>query len=178
MSLTNIKERASERGFTIVELLIVIVIIGILAGIVILAYAGLTNQAKTSKAQSISSDINKKFEAFNADPANSGYPVTVAGSAYTISTALTSSTNSSKAWYVPSGSYYNLGAALSSTANTVPSGSTGEGNPYFNLYSCGTYPTGGFRVGTWNYSTNQAVYTYFGGAGSGSTCTQVITGNL
>ncbi|MDO8335253.1 MAG: prepilin-type N-terminal cleavage/methylation domain-containing protein, partial [Candidatus Saccharibacteria bacterium] len=39
------------QGFTIVELLIVIVIIGILAALVIVAYTGITARANTAKAK-------------------------------------------------------------------------------------------------------------------------------
>lgn len=46
MSILKKAHRASTlRGFTIVELLIVIVVIGVLAGIVIVAYAGAQNKA-------------------------------------------------------------------------------------------------------------------------------------
>ncbi len=41
--------RKSTSGFTIVELLIVVVVIGILAAIVIVAYNGITTQAKNSQ---------------------------------------------------------------------------------------------------------------------------------
>jgi len=55
-----------ERGFTIVELLIVIVIIGILAAITIVAYNGIQNRAKASSAQALASQASKKAEAYNA----------------------------------------------------------------------------------------------------------------
>lgn len=66
MTLANIKSMKEERGFTIVELLIVIVIIAILAAIVIVAYNGVQNRAKTSAGQSTANSIVKKFEALNA----------------------------------------------------------------------------------------------------------------
>ena len=50
MTLMAIRHRAS--GFTIVELLIVVVVIGVLAAIVIVAYNGVTQRAQTSSLQS------------------------------------------------------------------------------------------------------------------------------
>lgn len=56
----------AERGFTIVELLIVIVIIAILAAIVIVAYNGIQSRANTSAAQQTANTLMKKVEAYNA----------------------------------------------------------------------------------------------------------------
>ena len=67
MSLNNIKKMQSERGFTIVELLIVIVVIGILAAIVIVAYTGVTNKANSSAAKGNAEGVQKVAETFNAD---------------------------------------------------------------------------------------------------------------
>jgi len=53
-----------QRGFTIVELLIVVVVIAILAAITIVAYNGIQNRAKQSAAQSLVSQANKKILAY------------------------------------------------------------------------------------------------------------------
>ena len=53
-----------SRGFTIVELLIVIVVIAILAAITIVAYNGIQNRAKQSAAQSRLTQANKKILAY------------------------------------------------------------------------------------------------------------------
>jgi type IV pilus assembly protein PilA len=66
MTLSNIKKTKSEKGFTLVELLIVIVVIAILAAITIVAYNGIQNRGKTSAGQSLANSTVKKFEALNA----------------------------------------------------------------------------------------------------------------
>ena len=55
---------AKSKGFTIVELLIVIVVIGILAAITIVAYNGIQNRAKASALQSAISQASKKIDLY------------------------------------------------------------------------------------------------------------------
>lgn len=56
----------SPSGFTIVELLIVIMVIAILAAISIVAYNGIQNRAKTSSATSYAQTFTKKVELFRS----------------------------------------------------------------------------------------------------------------
>lgn len=52
-----------EKGFTIVELLIVIVVIGVLAAIVIVAYNGVQDRARTSKINADMVSLDKATRA-------------------------------------------------------------------------------------------------------------------
>lgn len=63
---TNIfgERRGSDHGFTIVELLIVVVVIAILAAITIVAYNGITNRAKASAASSAAEQASKKVALY------------------------------------------------------------------------------------------------------------------
>ena len=63
-------------GFTIVELLIVIVIIAVLAGIIIVSYVGVRNKAMTAVLQS---DLKNSSTVLDMDKTNNGsYPTTEA----------------------------------------------------------------------------------------------------
>lgn len=64
-----------KRGFTVVELLIVIVVIGILATLTIIAYSGVQNQARVAAIQNDLAGVVKKAEAYRYQTsANESYP--------------------------------------------------------------------------------------------------------
>ncbi len=66
------KLKLNKKGFTIVELLIVIVIIGILATIGFVAFSGAQNKANKSKAESTVSQVKSKLGEYYAT--NNTYP--------------------------------------------------------------------------------------------------------
>jgi len=61
-----------KRGFTIVELLIVIIVIGILATLVITTYNGVQSRARDTKRKTDINAIQGQVEAYNAQ--NGNYP--------------------------------------------------------------------------------------------------------
>ena len=66
-----------QYGFTIVELLIVIVIVGILAAISIVAYNGVMGKANDAAVQQDLANLSKKLEMYRTE--KTGYPGTSGG---------------------------------------------------------------------------------------------------
>lgn len=68
----SLKNKRDQRGFTIIELLIVIVVIGILALLVITTYSGIQAKARDTKRQTDLQALQSKVEEFYAT--NNYYP--------------------------------------------------------------------------------------------------------
>lgn len=64
--------KKNKRGFTIVELLIVIVVIGILALLVITTYSGITQKARDAERKTDINALQSQLEAYYAT--NNKYP--------------------------------------------------------------------------------------------------------
>lgn len=78
----------TQRGFTIVELLIVIVVIGILAAITIVAYNGVQQRARDTARTAAVKSVMKALELYRVD--NDTYPsVGTDGVGYAMSTLST-----------------------------------------------------------------------------------------
>jgi type II secretion system protein G len=77
------QQNSKQLGFTIVELLIVIVVIAILAAITIVAYNGIQQRARDSSRTTAINGVMKALEFYKADNGNypsvgtdnSGYPL-------------------------------------------------------------------------------------------------------
>lgn len=149
MTLNNINSVRKDRGFTIVELLIVIVVIAILAAISIVAYTGITTKANASTAKSNAETVQKVAEAYAADENTTGYPANIA--------ALTGYSTYTR---IPSGVSITNNQLTSAnkdgkTIQFIPKGTTG---------AC---------IGYWDASlaTPAAAYTYAGNATTGTNLT-------
>lgn len=119
------------RGFTIVELLIVIVVIAILAAISIVAYNGIQTRSRASAAQSAATSLDKKVEIYNAE--NGQYP-TAAGSI--------TSAASTTSWHSPQGSAFTTTAGAAGTTNGVYNALAAPADPKAVYYTNAT-STGG-----------------------------------
>jgi len=69
------KTLSLSKGFTIVELLVVIVVIGILATITVVSYTGISNKAIISSLQSDLSSASKQLKMFSIE--NGSFPTTI-----------------------------------------------------------------------------------------------------
>lgn len=77
MTFTNIKNK--EQGFTIVELLIVIIVIGILAALVLVGYNNVQAQARDTKRAANATTIRNALDTFKSTDDSGIYPTVDAG---------------------------------------------------------------------------------------------------
>jgi len=86
MNLTKpFLKNPKHSGFTIVELLVVIVVIGILASITIVSYTGISKRATAAAMQSDLSNASKQLKVYQAS--HGSYPTTLVGNCPTVPVA-------------------------------------------------------------------------------------------
>ncbi len=139
--------QTKSRGFTIVELLIVIVVIAILAAITIVAYNGITRSANASAAKSNADSIRSYAGAYQASEDGNGIFPAISGS----SLATTS--------------VASLPAGITITGTTALSATNGK----TTIGYARTTGNNGACIAYWNYAaTSPAVeYLYVGDARTG-----------
>lgn len=133
----------SNRGFTIVELLIVIVVIAILAAISIVAYSGVQNRAKTTAGNELASQVAKKIGALNAVK-GTYFSATAAGV-----TGAQINTAASTAPAAPEATLDNESSVSGATSITAGPSAADNGEVVY-VWGCDT----GATVLYWDYTTN------------------------
>lgn len=170
----------TKSGFTIVELLIVIVIIGILAAITIVAYNGIQDRARISSVSSGLSQSAKKLKLYQVDNPDT-YPA-AAGTSGIDNLAAVGITNSSDVTY-----------QYSSSANTYCLTAT-NGTTSYKISSTSATPTAGGCAGhsqggvaaitnlvpnpSLEANTTGWSYRWYGTAGGAGNNTRPTTGGL
>jgi prepilin-type N-terminal cleavage/methylation domain-containing protein len=113
-------------GFTIVELLVVIVVIGILAAISIVSYTGITGKATATSLQSDLANAAIQLKMFQVD--NSNFPDTISTNCQT-----TPDTSTNKCLKLSSGNSYTYYQANNSISPQTFSLHAGKSNVYYRI---------------------------------------------
>lgn len=146
--------KKSLSGFTVVELLIVIVVIGILATIVGVSYSGAVARSKSNAAQISANVLSKKLENYYSGTGT--YPTDSTVSAFT--TTLNSRPDSSIA-----------NANITLVAPSALSAGNGQGSVGVSVCSS---PAGtAYRIDYWDYTTNHLSTSPVMGSAGTTTCT-------
>lgn len=77
MEITSIKKSIGQQGFTLIELMVVIVILGVLAGLIVPRIMGRPEEARRMKARVQMESIETALRLYKLD--NGGYPSTEQG---------------------------------------------------------------------------------------------------
>ena len=106
--------RKNSRGFTIIELLVVVVIIGILATVTIVAYNGIQQRARNSQTATAVRDYLNAMSVYASDH-NGAYPTF----ASVYFACLGDNYDSDRCWPNGSGGYYYEVASLNSDMKNI-----------------------------------------------------------
>lgn len=139
-------------GFTIVELLIVIVVIGVLAAITIVAFNGLQQRARTSEVAAGTSQTKKKLELYKIE--NGFYPTTANFAASGITSgSMTYQYTSDGTTYCATGTSGNVSYKVSDSTAPSAGGCAGHGQngnqPLTNMVANPSFET---NSATWGWA--------------------------
>jgi len=152
MSFNNIRSNTqSQNGFTIVELLIVVVVIAILAAITIVSYNGITSRANASAAKTAAVSVQKKAELYASDGPTGQYPM--------LFTNLTSAATNT--------TYYLSGVSATANPATNPTSTEGKNTVKFVTCGIGSTTTAPATISAIVTATGNIIsyYNYLAGSG-------------
>ncbi len=138
-------------GFTIVELLIVVVVIGVLAAIVIVAYNGITASANDAAVRSDLANIVKRLEIQKVEDGSYPYPITTAMDVHVTKSAYYDVNNLYYCYDSATDQYAVQVRSASGNFFRIEGGSVLEGTGSGGYWAAGTCDILGI---TWNGSTN------------------------
>lgn len=105
-----------QRGFTLVELLVVVLILGVLAAVVVFSVGGISTRGKNASCLTEVREVRTAIEAYKAQSATNVYPPTFATlwtTTQLLQSPITATSPSAAAGYVyggPATGTYNLAA--------------------------------------------------------------------
>ena len=152
------EQRAIQKGFTIVELLIVIVVIGILAAITIVAYNGIQKRAVNTSIESDLASFKKKIEVARIDSSDGLYPSTLTSAMGFSFTKSAYKTNRYNLYYCTSSDRMNYAFGVISTYDSnymissvagLPAQPTGSDSNSTSTCAVVGAPTGGTQGHTY-----------------------------
>lgn len=140
----KVEKRQIDTGFTIVELLIVIVVIAILAAITIVAYNGIQDRTNNSAVQADLSNFAKKMGLYHAE--NGSYPLSLTLAMDIKFSRNSYNTNLNNLYYCSDGTNYSM-TAQSKPGTAYVISSQGGLRPYVGAWSgSSTCTTNGFAT--------------------------------